>query len=250
MKHKNKIILSVLIIAVLAFTCWWGGNSPLLRGWNTDKIQVEEKQESTTKELTEVSTDNLSEKIEQSYEQKIEINKDKSESEQQTDATALEKTVADEKANSVDKQEFKSGNNNLTCIISVRCENILKNMKYFNQEKIEYVPKNGIILKEKEVVFYEGESVFNVTLREMKKNRIQFEFVNTPVYNSAYIEGIDNIYEFDCGELSGWIYKVNGVFPNYGCSRHILKQGDKIEWVYTCDSGYDVGSKGGFQKDD
>ena len=65
--------------------------------------------------------------------------------------------------------------------------------------------------------------------------------MNTPVYNSAYIEGISNLYEFDCGERSGWMYKVNGWFPNYGCSRYELKNGDKIEWVYTCDLGRDVG---------
>ena len=56
-----------------------------------------------------------------------------------------------------------------------------------------------------------------------------------------YIEGIHNLYEFDCGDLSGWMYKVNGWFPNYGCSRYQLKQGDVIEWVYTCDLGKDVG---------
>ena len=55
------------------------------------------------------------------------------------------------------------------------------------------------------------------------------------------IEGIANLYEFDCGELSGWMYKVNDWFPNYGCSRYELKDGDKVEWVYTCDLGKDVG---------
>ena len=39
----------------------------------------------------------------------------------------------------------------------------------------------------------------------------------------------------------GWMYKVNGWFPNYGCSRYQLKEGDTIEWVYTCDLGVDVG---------
>ena len=57
------------------------------------------------------------------------------------------------------------------------------------------------------------------------------EFEDTPMYNSAYIEGINNLYEFDCGELSGWMYKVNGWFPNYGCSRYQLKEGDTIEWA-------------------
>ncbi len=144
--------------------------------------------------------------------------------------------------------EISSGE--LKCTISVRCDTILNNMDWLGEEKAAIVPKNGVVFTEKEVVFYEGESVFNVLLREMKKNKIHFEFMNTPIYNSAYIEGIANLYEYDCGELSGWMYRVNGIFPSYGSSRYTLKQGDKIEWVYTCDLGYDVGGGGVKQKDD
>ena len=129
----------------------------------------------------------------------------------------------------------------LTCTMSIRCDTILKNIAWLDKDKVELVPKNGIIFAEQTVTFYEGESVFNLLVREMKRNKIQLEFENTPIYNSAYIEGIGNLYEFDCGELSGWMYKVNGWFPNYGCSRYQLKSGDKVEWVYTCDLGRDVG---------
>jgi len=129
----------------------------------------------------------------------------------------------------------------MTCTLSVRCDSILKNMSWLDPEKVELVPENGIIFPPTQVTFYEGESVFNVLLREMKKNKIHMEFENTPIYNSAYIEGIHNLYEFDCGELSGWMYKVNNWFPNYGCSRYQLKQGDVVEWVYTCNLGVDIG---------
>lgn len=37
-------------------------------------------------------------------------------------------------------------------------------------------------------------------------------------------------------------YAVNGWFPNYGCSRYQLKNGDVVEWCYTCDLGEDLGS--------
>ena len=127
------------------------------------------------------------------------------------------------------------------CILSVRCDTILKNISRLAPEKIGIIPGDGIIFAEQNVVFYEGETVFNVLTRAMKQNNIHMEFVKTPLYNSAYIEGIANIYEFDCGELSGWMYKVNGWFPNYGCSLYTLKPGDKVEWVYTCDLGADVG---------
>ncbi|WP_138755665.1 DUF4430 domain-containing protein [Paenibacillus sinopodophylli] len=135
----------------------------------------------------------------------------------------------------VDKSE------KLTVTLSVRADTILNNMDMFNEDKLEVLPKDGIIYKAQKVTFYEGESVFDVLLREMKKSKIHMEFEMTPIYNSNYIEGISNIYEFDCGELSGWMYKVNGWFPNYGSSRYMLKDGDVIDWVYTCDLGRDVG---------
>ena len=37
------------------------------------------------------------------------------------------------------------------------------------------------------------------------------------------------------------MYKVNDWFPNYGCSRYALQEGDKVEWLYTCDLGDDIG---------
>ena len=139
-----------------------------------------------------------------------------------------------------------------TCFLSVRCDTVLANMDKLAAEKAELVPADGVLFAEREVIFYEEESVFNVLAREMKQKKIHFEFVRTPVFDSAYIEGIANLYEFDCGELSGWLYRVNGEFPGYGCSRYTLSDGDRVEVVYTCDSGADVGAvfdEGGGQKD-
>ncbi len=141
----------------------------------------------------------------------------------------------------VEPQDVTMSDTAYTCTLSVRCDTILDNMDWLDPEKAEMVPEDGVIFPTATVTFYEGESVFHVLQREMKKAKIHMEFSNTPIYNSAYIEGIHNLYEFDCGELSGWMYKVNDWFPNYGCSRYQLKQDDVIEWVYTCDLGADVG---------
>ena len=141
----------------------------------------------------------------------------------------------------VEPQDVTIGDDAYTCTITIRCDTILDNMDMIDPEKVELIPEDGVILAEITVTFYEGESVFNVLQRETKRNRIHMEFMNTPIYNSAYIEGIHNLYEFDCGELSGWMYKVNDWFPNYGCSRYQLQDGDVIQWLYTCDLGRDVG---------
>ena len=129
-----------------------------------------------------------------------------------------------------------------TCTFSISCATILNNWDKCDESKKPLVPADGVILPSTTVPFSEGESVFDVLQRICRENRIHMESSWTPMYNSAYVEGIHNLYEFDVGSLSGWMYSVNGWFPNYGCSRYQVKDGDVVEWRYTCDFGYDLGS--------
>ena len=132
----------------------------------------------------------------------------------------------------------------LTCTITIRCDTILDNMNNLDPAKAPYVPDNGVILREVTVEFEEGETVFDVLNRVCRQHNIPIEYSWTPMYDSYYIEGINNLYEFDCGSESGWMYKVNGWFPNYGCSSYYLTGGEKIVWCYTCSGlGEDVGAE-------
>lgn len=128
-----------------------------------------------------------------------------------------------------------------TCTISISCATILNNLDDLTEGKEDLVPPDGWLLKPLDVEFNEGKSVFELLRLVCQQEKLHMEFEDTPIYNSAYIEGIGNLYEFDCGPLSGWQYRVNGWFPNYGCSRYQVQSGDVIEWVYTCDLGADVG---------
>ena len=133
------------------------------------------------------------------------------------------------------------GDTEYTCTISISCASILDHMDLCDKEKVELVPEDGWLLKPVEVSFKQGQSVFDVLQQVCRDNKIHMEFSMTPIYNSAYIEGIGNLYEFDCGEVSGWMYKVNDWFPNYGCSRYQLQNGDVVEWEYACELGKDIG---------
>ena len=128
-----------------------------------------------------------------------------------------------------------------SCTFSISCATILDNRDQLKAAKADYVPADGVILPVTEATFYEGETVFDVLQRLCRENDIPMESSWSPMYKSAYIEGIAQLYEFDCGELSGWMYSVNGTYPNYGCSKYTLQDGDVVRWVYTCDLGEDVG---------
>ena len=131
-----------------------------------------------------------------------------------------------------------------TCTITIICDTVLAHPDQLNQAKAPYVPDDGVVLAKTTVVFTPGESVFDVLQRTCQKGNIQLEYNWTPIYDSYYVEGINHLYEFDCGPESGWMYQVNGKFPNYGCSSYELKGGEEIVWCYTCEGlGTDVGAE-------
>ncbi len=119
-----------------------------------------------------------------------------------------------------------------TCTFSIVCDELLDSAE-LDENKRELVPADGYILAPSEVSFSEGESVFDVLKRLCRKNKIHLEYSEVPLYGTAYIEGIANLYEFDAGALSGWVYTVNGESLNYGASAYKLSEGDTVVWSYT-----------------
>ena len=120
--------------------------------------------------------------------------------------------------------------------ISIRCDTVL------GKSESSHIPKDGIILDTTELEITENQTVYDLLTDAAKAYNIQVENSGVNGQNSsmAYIRGINYIYEFDFGELSGWMYKVNGQTPSVGCGEYVLSPGDKVEWFYTCDLGKDI----------
>lgn len=149
-----------------------------------------------------------------------------------------EQSAAIEQKNDTAVSEQKDSE--LKCTVLVECTSVFSNLSKLEPGIIDTIPSDGVIVEQTETTFSEGESVFDVIKRLCTENRIHFEFEYVPLYNSSYVTAFNNLYEFDCGSLSGWLYSVNGWFPNYGSSCYELKNNDVIEWRYTCDLGKDV----------
>ena len=128
-----------------------------------------------------------------------------------------------------------------TCTITIRCDTILDNWADLDPDKAELVPEDGVLLADTTVVFAEGDSALDVLKRVCQEKDIHMDFSTTPGSGVAYLKGIGNLYEFDCGERSGWLYHVNGQSPDVGCSDYTLQTGDKVEFLYSCDWGEDLG---------
>lgn len=94
------------------------------------------------------------------------------------------------------------------------------------EEKQAILPESGILL-EKEISFSEGENAYDVVLRTLQSEKLHYEADST-----KYFLGIGNLYAGDCGELSGWLYSVNGESPTVGASQYILQDGDVLRFYY------------------
>lgn len=119
-----------------------------------------------------------------------------------------------------------------TVTLTIRCDAVT------DKSDAEYIPADGVILEKTEFSLSEGESVYDILIEAARTYDIRVE--SNGAGNMVYIEGIGYLYEFDFGDLSGWIYRVNGEVRSVGCGEYILRDGDRIEWLYTCDLGQDV----------
>lgn len=126
----------------------------------------------------------------------------------------------------------KSGGNAGSVKMSIRCD-VLRDKA--DRGKI---PADCVILSETEYGINDGDTVYDVLIEAVRENSIQLDKQGSD--DMVYISSIANIYELEYGSLSGWMYMVNGEAPSVGCGAYKLKNGDVIEWQYTCELGKDL----------
>ena len=128
-----------------------------------------------------------------------------------------------------------------TVTITIRCDTAVNNGMHLESKWAGIVPASGVILPVTTVEVKEGDTVFDVLAFVCEKYKIHMSY-RGGTSSGCYVEGINNLYEFDGGRWSGWMYCVNDWYPNYGCGVYYVKPGEVIEWNYTCDLGLDLDS--------
>ncbi len=108
------------------------------------------------------------------------------------------------------------------CSVSVECTILLDKLDKLIPEKKDIIPKDGIIISEREVEILEGENGLDIIRKTGAVVRS----------SDGYIQGINSIDERDCGNMSGWIYEINGEAVMESLGDYKPSDGDKIELIY------------------
>lgn len=206
-----------------------------------DANKEENKEDSNKKGSKENSEDKSTNKTNEKEDKKDDVNSNKvsSSNDKENSTTSNSKPKpSPSKPNTENTTQEKPKTKTVT--IAISCKTAIKN-KVNKKPGFTHLPSSGNILSTMKVEIESGDTVFDVLVKATSKKGVHMEYTGSG--SSIYVEGIDNLYEFDGGKDSGWMYSVNGVYPNYGCGSYKLNGNEVIRWNYTCDLGKDLGAK-------
>lgn len=94
---------------------------------------------------------------------------------------------------------------------------------------IEVTGINNIMMKGN-ITIKKGENAYTALKQIASQNGIK---ISTSGFGKMiYVRGIGDLFEKQHGSLSGWMYKVNNVSPNYSAGSYTLNDGDYVLWYY------------------
>lgn len=133
------------------------------------------------------------------------------------------------------------GNYTASCTITVKGSS----GGTINQDKLNisidsYTANNQSIVELTQIICQEGDTVWSATKRLLDERGIPYQYEQKSA-DSIYVTSINGLAQFDYGQQSGWMYAVNGEYPNINCGQYEVAPGDVIRWRYTCNLGQDLG---------
>lgn len=126
----------------------------------------------------------------------------------------------------------------ITVTFSVRCDAAKEKTDEMSEELRGRIPEDGEIIPTRELGLPEGATAFDALITAAREEKIRVDYSGSTY--GVYVSAIGFLREFDLGEMSGWMYRVNGEFPDCSAGAFALSDGDEVEFVYTCDMGRDV----------
>lgn len=154
----------------------------------------------------------------------------------------------DEGGIDVSNLEFDLSSDEITGYVTVSFQD--NGIRKPNESNVTYEIPLGEMIPPVSVPITEEDTIATVTLRLLEALNIKASYTGRPA-NNFYLVAIGNFSlqgeyyesfgEFDAGAASGWMVRQNQWFINMGASEFPVEDGDRIEWLYTCRLGADIG---------
>ena len=97
--------------------------------------------------------------------------------------------------------------------------------------------QTSVFFAEREFILNPGETAYSL----LRRTGLNITSRGNPTLGGMYVSAINGFGEFSDGPNSGWMYSVNGTFPDVSSSLRELQDGDRVEWLFTRNLGHDLG---------
>ena len=91
------------------------------------------------------------------------------------------------------------------------------------------MPSDGVMVSGLSLELTPGQTAFDA----LQQTGLALDYSGSPSRKDVYLRGIGGLYQKDCGPSSGWVFSVNGVYPNTSCSKVALSDGDVVSFQFT-----------------
>ncbi len=134
----------------------------------------------------------------------------------------------------------QAGQADLFVTFSVTCGTAAANPDRIDESvnPLSVIPEDGVLVAERQLGLPEGATAFDALTAAAREEKLRVDYNGTAY--GVYVRSIGGICEFGFGEMSGWMYRVNGEIPDRSAGMYELSDGDVVEFVYTCDMGNDL----------
>lgn len=119
-----------------------------------------------------------------------------------------------------------------TAYVTISCEAAVERYGELPEQKQSLMPKDGIFLQSEKVILAGKGTALDALRDACDRKEILFELDGSAALGTEYIIGIGQLYQFDIGAESGWLYSVNGESPNVGAGGYEVQEGDEIVFYY------------------
>lgn len=128
----------------------------------------------------------------------------------------------------------------ISCTFTINASVAAKNEE-LNKDVAALLKDDGMLANAKSITVKKGTNAGDAFKAFCKENNIVLNSEDGEY--GLFVKGIGGLDGGACGELSYWLFKVNGEFSDVGADSVTVNEGDAFEWVFTCNGGSDVGYK-------